>query len=277
MNPERFGAMSRGSMRWCVLMISLFLLASDSHALSIDSAATGAGKVLLSRRLAQADSLVKAQGGPRGDKALLFLTWNAPYGMRGARDTRAPSTRVGGIDTLYLAFMPGRRSDTFNGFTAELFFRAAPGDTLGTWWHMEKTGENPGALMAQFGPDPSFPQRQPWKGGGQGFVKLDRTPTANKLRMVFAVPDGGATLKPDSVYTLARVLLKHDRDLPGRTQPVCIEWGVAGLAFALKDEPQVKRGERFVGFGSADGNVCARYRARIEPWRPAVPGAKVIH
>ena len=259
-------------------LIGLLLVAPATQATAADTTASDAGKVLLSQRLAQADSLVKAQGGPRGEKALLFLTWNAPYGMRRARDTRPPRTRMGtgGIDTLYLAFMPGRPSDTFNGFTAELYFRAAPGDTLGTWWHMEKAGENAGALMAQFGPDSSFPQRQPWSRTGQGFVKLDRTPTANKLRMVFAVPDGSdAALKPDSVYTLARVLLKHDRDLPGRTQPVCIEWGAAGLAFALKDEPQVKRGERFVGFGSADGSVCAPHRARIEPWRPAVPGAKV--
>jgi len=261
------------------LLIGFLLAGPTTQATAADTTASGAGKVLLSRRLAEADSLVKAQGGPRGDKALLFLTWNAPYGMRRARDTRPPRTRMGtgGIDTLYLAFMPGRQSDTFNGFTAELYFRAAPGDTLGTWWHMEKAGENAGALMAQFGPDPSFPQRQPWHLGGQGFVKLDRTPTANKLRMVFAVPDGsGAALHPDSVYTLARVLLKHDRDLPGRTQPVCIEWASAGLAFGLKDEPQVKRGERFVGFGSADGGVCSSYRVRIEPWRPAVPGAKAI-
>ncbi len=270
--------MSRWPLRSFVIMwISLCLLSPASHAVGVDSTAAGAGKVLLSRRLALADSLVKAQGGPRGDKALLFLTWNAPYGMRGARDTRAPRTRAGGIDTLYLAFMPGRRSETFNGFTAELYFHAAPGDTLGTWWHMEKTGENAGALMAQFGPDPSFPQRQPWSGEGKGFVKLDRTSTTSKLRMVFAVPEGtGTALHPDSVYTLARVLLKHDRDLPGRTQPVCIEWGSAGLAFALKDEPQVKRGERFVGFASADGKVCSAPRARIEPWHPAVPGARVI-
>ncbi len=269
--------MSRSRLLSLASLIGLLSAVPGTQATGAGAAAGGEGVVLQSQRLARADSLVKAQGGPRGDKALLFLTWNAPYGMRRARDTRPPRTRMGtgGIDTLYLAFIPGRPSESFNGFTAEMYFRAAPGETLGTWWHMDKAGENAGALMAQFGPDPSFPQRQPWSGTGQGFLILDRTPTRNKLRMVFAVPDGtGAPLHPDSVYTLARLLLKHDRDLPGRTQPVCIEWASAGLAFALKDEPQVKRGERFVGFGSADGNVCAPHRARIEPWRPAVPGTK---
>lgn len=258
-----------------ILLLSSLVLLSLAAETSSQGAAPSAPKRPMAELLAHADSVVKQQGGPRAEKALLFLTWNAPYGMRGARDTRPARVKAAGIDTLYLAFMPGRASDSFNGFTADLIFRAAPGDTLGPWWHMEKTGENAGALMAQFGPDASFPQRQPWKVAGQGFVKLDRTPTTAKLRMVFAVPNGeGAALKADSVYTLARVLLKHERDLPGRTQPVCVEWGTAGLAFRLKDEPQVKRGERFVGYASRDGGVCSAYRGRIEPWRPGKPGAK---
>lgn len=232
---------------------------------------------LYSQELARADSLVKLQGGPRAERALLFLTWDAPYGRRGARDTKPLRAKPGGIDTLYLAFMPGRTSASFNGFTAELVFHAAPGDTLGPWWHMEKTGENAGGLMAQFGPDSSFPQRQPWHVAGQGYVKLDRTPTTAKLRVVYAVPLGASdSLQPDSVYTLGRVLLKHDRDLPGRIQPVCVEWAVAGLAFGLKDEPQVRRGERFVGFASGVGGVCTPYRNKLETWRPAKSGAKPV-
>ena len=144
-------------------------------------------------------------------------------------------------------------------FGAELYFRAAPGDTLGPWWHMNGDGQNKGALSADFGPDGSFPQRQPWAASGFGAIRMYRTAASARVSLIFAVPHTGAVpINADSVYTLCRVMLRHHRVLPGCSQPVCVEWASAGLGYGLKDEPTVNRGERFVSYAS-DESVCESF------------------
>jgi hypothetical protein len=216
---------------------------------------------ILDSLLMQADSLLALRGGSRADSARLYLTWNAPYGMPRASRSHFPRAHdPTSADTLWLSFLPGRTSEGFLGFSADLYFRAAHGDTLGPWWHMESSGQNPNELRVEFGPDAeTFPQPQPWAVGGTGGVRLYRTPASGRLNINFAVPYMDAVpIAPDSVYTLCRVVLQHHRVLPGCSQPVCIEWNAGVLGYWLKDDPRVNKGERFVSYAS-DTSVCDEF------------------
>ncbi|MBI5170945.1 MAG: hypothetical protein HZA61_15755 [Candidatus Eisenbacteria bacterium] len=223
--------------------------------------------------MTEADSAVRARGGARADAARLLLSWRAPWGAKRATQELRPSLAdTTAEDTLYLCFRPGRTSPTFNGFTATLEFHCAPGDTLGPFWHFEKTGANAGGLAVQFGPEPRFPGPQPWTGPGMGRPAWEHTSEGGKLRLVFAVPytQPGA-VDSSGVYALGRVLIRHKRAaLAGARQPICIEWKEASLAFALKDEPIVRQGERFVTWNAAPGEGCGRWNAvrKPESWKP---------
>lgn len=229
--------------------------------------------------LTEADSVVRARGGARAEHARLFLSWRAPWGQPRATTALVPTLRdTNGVDTLYLCMRPGRSSPTFNGFMATLDFRCAPGDTLGAFWAFERTGSNAGALGVQFGPEPEFPCPQPWVTAGVGRPAWTRTPTGGQLRLVFAVPYTQAgSVDSAGVYALARVLIRHQRSrLSGSAQPMCIEWTESSLAFALKDEPVVRQGERFVSWNSPRGEVCDTWRdtGKPQPWSP-VPKRRV--
>lgn len=231
----------------------------------------------MSTMMARADSIVKAQGGPWAGNARLFLTWDSPQGTRRANPAKSAACADGkGADTLYLAFIPGRPAPTFNGMTATLRFHASSGDTLPPWWQYQRGGAHAGGITVDFGPDPSMPYRQPWAAKGTGQARLEREGDALKLRMVYAVPlgPGAKGLAPDSIYTLARVVLRHAAELEGCAEPVCVEWAEATLAFGLKDEPRVQRGERFVSWNSPGGVVCAPYRKRLEAWKPGGAAVK---
>src|SRR5262249_46967945 len=57
------------------------------------------------RIMAEADSAVRRQGGPRGENAQLYLSWNAPWGARRAARERMPACSDSTVeDTLYLSF-----------------------------------------------------------------------------------------------------------------------------------------------------------------------------
>lgn len=232
-----------------------------------------------SRILSQADSAVKARGGPRAENAQLYLSWNAPWGEKRAQAVRMPACNDSLVqDTLYLSVLAGRSAERFTGFTAQLLVHATGNDTLGPWWHMEsRGGENPGAMSVEWAAQTPWARRQPFRNTGQGFVILDHTSTTARLRMVYAVPyDQSGPIAPDSVYTLARVILKHkpERRLAGCAQPVVIEWAQSTLAFGPKDEPSVSRGERFVTF-SGPVTLAEPFRgARVQSWKPKAPAAK---
>lgn len=223
--------------------------------------------------LDRADSLLKLRGGSHAEDAQLYLAWGAPWGTRGSSNVRFPacgdSTQA---DTLYLSFYPGRPSSGFNGVSAELYFHATGSDTLGPWWHMErKGGENGGNMQVEWAPSEDLPGPQPWTRIGRGFALLDRTPTAMRLRLLYALmPQDAGPIAADSTYTICRVILWHNRStgLAGCGQPVCVEWSKASLAFALRDEPEVRRGERFVSYGAPIA-VCEPFRLPVSrAWRP---------
>lgn len=246
----------------------------DTLTLHVGGRMSGAGSY--QRLMAEADSLLKLRGGSHAENAQLYLSWDAPWGSRRARAVRMPacgdSTRA---DTLYLSFYPGRSTEHFNGFTGQLRFLATGNDTLGPWWHMEsKGGENGGNVLVEFGPSPDIPGPQPWPTGGRGFALIDRTPTAMRLRVLFAMTlDDAGPLDANVTYTLCRVILRHRpaRRLAGCEQPVCVQWESGTLGFGLKDEPEVRRGERFVSYGAPQA-VCEPFREpRVQTWKPKAP------
>jgi len=220
----------------------------------------------------RADSLVAARGGAHAPNARLYLSWNRPWGMPGASAVRRPRCHdAKGGDTLYLCFLPGRTSVGFCSFTAHLYFRAVNGDTLGPFWHMQAGGENAGAMIAQAGPDSTFPQRTPWPETAYCEGGMEHTSRSAHVKVMAAVRyDHARPVIPDSIYTLARLVIRHARDLPGCDQPVCVEWANAQLGYWIHDEPWVNLGERFVTYGG-DTKLCDQFRS-AGPWTaPAKP------
>lgn len=228
------------------------------------------------RAIAVAESTVRANGGARADHASLLLTWKAPYGQKGAVSALLPALAdTAAADTLYLCMIPGRTSPTFNGFTATLRFRCVTGDTLGDFWRFERTGANAGALAVQFGPQPGLAFPTPWIAQGVGKPAWVPEKNGAVLKLVFAVPyTQSAGVDSAKAYCLARVFIRHKgAKLSGRAQPMCIEWEESSLAFALRDEPVVRRGERFVSWNSPHGDACGAFGgpAKPAPWSPAKP------
>lgn len=227
----------------------------------------------VARIVAEADSAIRARGGSNADQAQLYLSWNAPWGQPRAKQARTPACGDSTVaDTLYLTMSTGRASDKFTGFTAQILVHATGADSLGPWWHMEgRGGANAGSMRVEWAAVSPWAKVQPFRQSGQGFVILDHTASTARLRMVFAVPyDQAAPIASDSLYSLARIILRHRTApvLAGCDKPVVIEWAQASLAFGPKDEPTVRRGERYVAFSGPLG-ILEPYRGvRREAWKP---------
>lgn len=281
-------ACARAALAFVIIVAALARTAPELHAgpapraAAPDTSNDSLSRLLrspggLQRVLIASDSAIRARGGAHADEAQLFLSWNAPWGSRRASQARTPACADSMVeDTLVLSVVTGRAAERFTGFTAQIMFRSTGRDTLGPWWHMEgKGGANPGSLRAEWATHPNFGWRQPFRAQGQGFVILDHTPTAARLRMVYAIPfETSVPIAADSVYSLVRVILRHrpERGLAGCAQPVCVEWADATLAFGPKDEPHVRRGERFVAFGGPY-SICDPFRGpRIGAWKPPAAG-----
>jgi len=227
----------------------------------------------MARMLAEADSAVRARGGARADDAQLFLSWNAPWGGRRAQRAHEPACgdSLRG-DTLYLCMRTGRAAEKFTGFTARLLVHATGTDTLGAWWHMQGKGANPGALRVEWAALQDWPGAvAPFRVQGQGLVQLTPERAVARLDMVYAVPLADAVpVRADAIYTLGRIVLLHrpERRLAGCDRPVVIEWQKGSLAFGLKDEPSVARGERFATFGGPYVLADAFRGPRVPAWKP---------
>jgi hypothetical protein len=205
------------------------------------------------------------------DGSELFLTWNAPHGQPRASTERRHACGRGQRDTLYLSFRPGRPSDTFIAFMGTLQFRAALGDTLGTWWHFGGKGEHEEGLRCQYEIPPVEGHWQPWRVTGLMWQEYTWRPEVGTLKLLYAVPDTKtAPVSDDSVYVLGRVMLEDDATLEGCRQPVCIEWREATLSYSSRREPIITQGLRFVSWNSPAGAVCAPFQqaGRTRAWRP---------
>lgn len=198
----------------------------------------------------------------------IFFSARAPYGAPGALTTLAPAcgdtvTR----DTLYLCFEPAADESTMVGFSAEVHVYAQPGDTLGSFWAMERGGANNGGLVVAFGPDETFPKPQPWPVQGIGSALFDRTRASARFRFLYAMPLGSAgPVEAGRRYVLGRILLGAKRaGLEGCERPVCLEWHTATVQYRAGEKVVVNRaGSRWLPRGSSEESC----RARIPAWRP---------
>lgn len=218
---------------------------------------------------------VRAAEGPRdstdtGADGRIYLTWGAGYGLPGADSS---VTRACGdtsrVDTLYLSFSPGKACSTFMGMTANVWFRALDGDTLGPLWTSPGGTRLPDGMTVEFQQPRASGHEFPWKSFGIGHpAYLKTSPSAGKIRLIWAVmPENGIRVAPDAHYALARILLRRPpAGAPGCTQPVCVEWNEASMAYRPGDEPTVASGQRFVGLNAAGG----RYGCSLAPG-PAAP------
>ena len=66
----------------------------------------------------------------------------------------------------------------------------------------------------------------------------------------------------------SRLRHRPERSLAGCSQPVCVEWAAATLAFGPKDEPAVRRGERLVAYAGPYA-ICEAFRGpQVPVWKP---------
>ncbi len=198
----------------------------------------------------------------------IFLSARAPFGAPRALETLPLACGdTTHRDTLWLSFEPAADESTMYGFSAEVFVYAPPGDTLGSFWDMQRGGANNGGLTVTFGPDETFPQPQPWTTQGIGTALYDRTPQSGRFRFLYVMPMGKAgPVEAGTRYVLGRIVLGAKRaGLTGCEQPVCVEWHNATVQYRAGEKVVVeKSGSRWVARGGGAGEC----RERIPAWRP---------
>lgn len=173
---------------------------------------------------------------PSNEGLGFFVSWDAPFGDPRARTTRLAACRdTNAVDTLYLCLRTGVRHPRFVAFTADLYFHAVFGDSLGTFWHFERGAANSGGLSVRYERDASDTTRftPPWRSIGVGVVGYKRAVSSGQLRMAFAVDTAHAVpLEPGITYTLARIMVRaRQNTLTGCSAPTIVEWRTGSLAF----------------------------------------------
>lgn len=233
--------------------------------------------MVLSMAPMPAAAKVRAAESAPTQRVHFHLEWASHAGERapGIHTPRCDDTTA--ADTLYLSFQAQSPESTFLGIDGELYVYAAPGDTLGEFWHMEKGGSNRGGAGIEFAPAESFPDSLPWAFPGVGIAAFDRTASSGRLRFVYAVPaDRPSSLVAGRKYAFARIIFARVKpELPGCESPVCIEWRRAKFRFGLQDTADLQFGEgRWVARGT-NADIC---RARVDSWRPRTDksGAEVM-
>jgi len=224
--------------------------------------------------LAVALTLLAGRAAAAGEPRLL-LSWNAPYGSPRALENIAAACDSAGLDTLYLSFDPGRDSPTFLGMSGTLYFHAAGGDSLGSFWKIDDMNQPSSPLHVGFDSDSARAFQTPYETQGAGQGRYDYTIGSGRLRMIYAVPENGASpVKSGRVYGLARVTIRHPHSgAGGCAQPICVEWHDASLAFTTSGVVDANRGQRWVSLNSPNGKVCDSFRDTYAPktWKPKSP------
>lgn len=250
------------------LLLALWLAATTASPAPLVSGSERAdsGRVALAKRPSGPEPVVLSSTDPPANR--IFLTAGAPWGEPGARTGLSAACRdTAWRDTLWLSFEPAVNESTFYGFSAEVYIYAQPGDTLGSFWAMERGGANNGGLTVAFGPGEAMPGPQPWPTRGIGTAQYDRTPQSGRFRFLYVMPMGSAG--PVSVgtrYVLGCIVLGARRGgLTGCEEPVCIEWHNATLQYRAGEKVVVeKSGSRWLSRGEPAGDC----KDRIPAWRP---------
>lgn len=263
-----------------VLLVFAVLAFSASPVIA---ATAGAGAQAPPAAAAGSGGGAKAAAAPAGAKGAasavafeprIYMSWNAPYGRKGASATRtATCGDTLGADTLYLSVDPGRTSPDFRGVSAILYFHAAEGSVLGDFWKTAGRGIDGSPLSVTFDGDATRGFDPMGTSKGVGAPKYDFVAGSGRLRMIYAFPGGPEkALERGHRYGFARVIVHRPAvGQGGCGDPICVEWHSAKFAYAVDEEHDVNEGERWVSLNSPDGTVCAPSReatGTAAPWKP---------
>jgi hypothetical protein len=226
----------------------------------------------LARADAPADSALAALP-DRGRSPEVFLTWHAPWGepraTAGLNVTCGDTTRV---DTLYLCASPGRDVKQFVGMSGVFVFHAAPGESLDGWWNFPRGRGEASSILLRMDPEPGFGGVQPWPTKGFGMVDLRTSPVDARLAFIYALPTGLATgAREDSVYCLAKLLLRRPPSAATCGRAVCVEAVDVKLAFGAEVGEFLAVGPNRLAVWNAEaGDPCAPMREGRAPrrWSP---------
>ena len=216
--------------------------------------------------------LATAAEGTDPDGGRIHLTWNAPHGQPRATESLiaacGDSMRV---DTLWLTFEPGKDSQGFLGMTGEVTLWPAPGDTLDPHWNFGE-GQKVRRLRVEFNPDSTRGLERAWRDGGIGRFGYFYSGRSGTIRMIQAVGSSDALpVRAGVSYPLARALVPRPASAEVCKRPICFEWQWATMGYGYGDEPQVRRGSRYVSWNPQTGrDACATMRQVGAPraWRP---------
>ncbi|MEO5618817.1 MAG: hypothetical protein ABIS67_13705 [Candidatus Eisenbacteria bacterium] len=212
-----------------------------------------------------------AKPAARAAEPRLVLSWKAPFGTPGAAsaiEAGCGDTTV--VDTLYLSFDPGKDAPDFRGASANLYFHAQEGATLGDYWKQGGGGVNGAPLRVIFESDEDRGFMTPWNSQGAGAPFYDFVGGSGRLRIIYAIA-GGSPVRAGKLYGLARVLVRRAAEgTSGCGAPMCVEWHSAMFAYSVGEERGVNKGDRWVSLNSPGGKVCESSRgvAGVKTWRP---------
>jgi hypothetical protein len=183
------------------------------------------------------------------------------------------------VDTLYITVQVPQLTPVLESFSVVVYFQPLGGDSLGPFWHFKRGWENEFNLLIDFETRTRVEGELPWvvpperMMSGEGSVSYDHRSGRGRLDLGFHVNKGAEnSLLPQTTYTCARIRIRHSRsDLPGCSQPVCIEASDLELRFATGRRTRSGPGDhRFVSWGSPAGTSCVpRITGKIpSPWHP---------
>lgn len=205
----------------------------------------------------------------------IFLSWGAPYGLPRAREAAVSACDdTTAADTLYLTFDPGEDVGQLMGIGATLKFRAAPGDSLGPFWQLSRTGANPWNLRIEFD-EPPDGVASPWPVSGMGAPSYRLTRDTGRLDLTYFINATHAgPVAAGTRYFYARVILRLRRPyLRGCAQPVCVELDHLKISYAGGGR-WINTGQRFTSWNSPGGEACIEAKLRPPDPEPLPMGGR---
>ena len=202
----------------------------------------------------------------------LFATWKAPYGMPGAQENLDIPCEGAGEDTLYLSFDPGRDTPGMLGLSGTIYFHAAEGDSMRSYWRIDDMNVKGSPIRVSFENDEQRGFNSPFQSPGAGQGRYDYVAGSGRLRIIYAVATNAASpVKAGQVYGWARVILKRPAKAQGGCgQKLCVEWHAATLALGPEDVSDTNGGPRWASINSPEGTICGAFRSTYtsKTWKP---------
>jgi hypothetical protein len=203
------------------------------------------------------------------------LSWNAPWGEpRAVSAITVDCADTSDADTLYMTLRSDRSVVPLLGVTATLLFEPQGGDSLGSFWDLERGGVNNGSLLIDFDLVASENCSTPWKTLVAGRVGYSRVGGRGRLDVSADVPRTAVfNMNTGNCYILGRITLRRLRGkLAGCRQPMRVSW-IGGIirstrpgseSLALVPGP----GRSVTQNAPRSGIACRRTRLAVETWTP---------